>query len=229
MNFNKLEDSAIQFMDAGKLRRAEYVLKQMLTKDKNCLAAHFHLARVYRRTEEYDCALYHAHRTLRLNPKEPNACLNTGLIHEFMGNDKLARAYYRRELLRDPNNAVTLWSVGRLCFRRRRWQDASIYLRRCFDTGYEFEMQETVDKLGLCYFKLHKLQAYVDLFIAYVKLKPTESWAFANLGRALLEAKDYPGAVSCLRRAEQLGVKNSVASWLAEAQEALAPIGVWPI
>ena len=226
MNFNKFENLAVQLMDDGKLRRAEHVLRQMLAEDADCVAAHFHLARVYRKTEEYDRALYHARRTLRLNPKEPNACLNLGLIFELMGRDKLAKAYYKRELLRDPNNAVTLWNVGRLYFRTHRWRDASIYLRRCFDTGYEFEMEETIDKLGLCYFKLRELQAYIDVFTAYVKSNPTASWAFANLGRALLESKDYSGAVSYLRQAEQLGVKNSVAVWLAQAEEAQAADGI---
>jgi Tfp pilus assembly protein PilF len=67
----KMEDEAVRLFDGGKLRRAERVLKQMLASDPNCLPAHFQLARVYIRTGEYECALSHARRTLKLNPKEP--------------------------------------------------------------------------------------------------------------------------------------------------------------
>jgi Tfp pilus assembly protein PilF len=83
-----LEDKAIELLEKGHLRRAERVLKRMLMHDPNHLPAHFHLARVYRRTKQYDLALCHGRRTLRLNPLEKNASLNLGLIYEFIGNDR---------------------------------------------------------------------------------------------------------------------------------------------
>lgn len=113
-----LEDRAVQLIDRGQLRRAESVLKRMLADDPNCLPAHFHLARLYRRTKQYQRALYHARRTLRLHPQEANACLNLGLIYEFMGNDRRAAAYYRKELSRHPNSGETLYNIGRLYFNR---------------------------------------------------------------------------------------------------------------
>ena len=217
-----MEDEAIRLLESGKLRRAERLLKRLLANDPNSLTAHFQLARVYWRTEEYERALVHAHRTLRINPKEPNACLNLGLIYEFMGRDKLATYYYKRELSRDPDSAETLFNIGRLYFRKHRWLCASKYLRRCLDIGNLFKVEDTVYKLGECYCKLHDLQSFIDVYTRYLKMVPNASWAAANLGGALLRTRDHRDAVRWLTRAKQLGNrKKSVAVDLARAKKML--------
>src|SRR5690349_16717127 len=159
-----MEDVAVRFLDSGKIRRAERTLKQMLEINPDCLAAHFHLARVYRKTKQYELGLHHARRVLRLNPKERNACLNLGLIYELMGKEKLATVYYKKELSQNPGSSETLWNFGRLAFRKKRWRQASLYLRRCFDYGFLFDIDETVQKLGFCYYKLQDLAAYIALY-----------------------------------------------------------------
>jgi tetratricopeptide (TPR) repeat protein len=218
-NTEKMEDEAIRLLESGKLRRAERVLKGLLANDPDSLAAHFNLARVYWSTEEYECALLHARRTLRLNPKEPNACLNLGLIYEFMRRDKLASHYYKRELSRDPGSTETLFNIGRLYFNNHRWLRASKYLRRCFDLGNLFRVEDTVYKLGECYCKLYDLQSFIDIYKRYLQMVPNAAWAAANLGGALLRAKDYRHAVLWLSRAKQLGVKHSVDVDLARAKK----------
>ena len=216
-----MEDEAVRLLDDGKLRRSERVLKQMLGSDKNCLPAHFNLARVYRRTEEYDRALFHSRRTLKLNPKESNAHLNLGLIYECMGRDKPATAHYRKELASNPTSKETLFNIGRLYFEKHRWLQASKYLQYCFDLGHKFELEDTVDKLGFCYYKRRDLKPYISLFTEYVRMVPDAAWAFANLGYALLYADDYKGAVLRLSRANQLRPKKRVATALRQARELL--------
>jgi tetratricopeptide (TPR) repeat protein len=214
-----LEDRAVQLIDSGQFWRAESVLKRMLADDSNSLPAHFHLARVYRRTKQYRRALYHARRTLRLHPQEANACLNLGLIYEFMGNDRRAVFYYRKELSRIPNSAETLYNIGRLYFNRHRWLQASSYLARCLDVGFMHEIEDTVAKLGLCYYNLEDVQSYIRLHIRYLRRFPRAFWAAANLGRALLHVKDYKRALRWLSIASQRSEnKKSVFSDLARAR-----------
>lgn len=215
-----LEDKAVQLIDRGQLRRAESVLKRMLADDSNCLPAHFHLARLYRRTKHYRRALYHGRRTLRLHPQEANASLNLGLIYEFMGNDRRAAFHYKKELSRNPNSGETLYNIGRLYFNRHRWRQASTYLARCFDVGFMHEMEDTVDKLGLCYYNLEDVQSYIGLHTGYLKMCPRAYWAAANLGRALLYVKDYRGAVRWLSVASKGGKnKKGLLSDLARARQ----------
>src|SRR5256885_1837762 len=106
-NNEMLENEAVSLLDRGKLRSSERLLKRMLAINTKCLPAHFHLARVYRRTGQYDLALYHARRTLRLSPDEPNASLNLGLIYDLMGRDTQAIRCYKKELSRNPDSAET--------------------------------------------------------------------------------------------------------------------------
>jgi len=216
-----MEDEAVRLLDSGRLRRAERVLKRLLANDPNSLTAHFQLALVYWRTEEYKCALFHARRTLKLNPKETNAALNLGLIYDTMGRDKLANFYYKKELSRNPDSGETLFNIGRLYFRKHQWLRASQYLLHCFDVGNLYMVEDTVYKLGDCYYELRDLQSYIDILIRYLKMVPNASWAAANLGCALLRVKDYKGAVQWLSRANKLGVRNSVAVELAQAKKML--------
>jgi Tfp pilus assembly protein PilF len=218
---DKMEDQAIRLLESDKLRRAERVLQKMLALDRNSIAAHFHLARVYRRTEQYEIALHHAHRTLRLNPNEQNAHLNLGLIYDLMGKDKLAAFHYKKELSRNSGSAETLWNIGRLHFENHRWLEASKYLRRCYNAYFMFQIEDTVHKLGFCYYKLRDLQSYIDVYTDYVRIAPEASWAYANLGCALLRAKDYKHAVLRLKRAAELGIKKSIAVELARAKKML--------
>lgn len=220
-SLDSLEDKAVLCLDKGKLRAAEGALKKMLRIDSNSLAAHFHLARVYRRTEEYEIALFHARRCLRLNSTERNACLNLGLIYELMGNAKRATFYYKKELSRNPGSPETHWNIGYLYFERRQWLRASKHFRRCFEMGFMFDLEYTVDKLGICYDKLRDVQSYIEVFTRYVQIVPNAGWAFANLGRALLHVKDYKGATLRLATAKRLGRGSSVAGELAHAKKML--------
>ena len=88
-----------------------------------------------------------------------------------------------------------------------------------------FEIEDTVYMLTTCYFKLHDHQSYIDTFTKYVQMFPSASWAFANLGRALLEAKDYKGAFLRLSTAKRLGHWKSVDVELAHARKMLRKDG----
>ncbi len=216
-----LESKAVDLLESNKLRRAERVLHQMLAQDRNCLAAHFHLARVYWRTGENQKALHHARRTIRLNPKERNAHLNLGLIHELMGNRKAAIANYRKELSLNPGSPETLWNLGRLHFDSRRWQAASRHLQRCMDIGYLHEIEDTADKLGICYYRRRDVRSYIRLYSNYVRMFPGAGWAVSNLGNALLHAKNYRRAVLWLTAAKRLGGGTKTDDNLAFARKKL--------
>lgn len=216
-----LELEASRLLESGKLPRAERILKKMLAENPNSIAAHFHLARIYRRTRKYECALKHARRTLRLNPQEQNARLNLAIIYEEMGKEHLAVSYYKKELERNPGSVETLRNLGRLYFDMHRWSDSRRCLLRLIDTGYLNELEDTVYKAGYCCYKLRDLQGYVDVYRRYLRMAPKTPWAAANLGCALLRAKQYHDAVFWLTRAHELGVKNSVIPQLERAKSAL--------
>lgn len=209
MDSDELEDKAVRFLESGRLKDSAQILKQMLAKDRNCLAAHFHLARVYWRMGRYKGALKHASRTLALHPNEPNANLNLGVIYEAVGRYKEAIAQYKKELALNPNSLEALWNLGRLYYDKHRWLSASKCLQRCFDLGYMIEIDDTVDKLGMCYRNMKDARSYIKLFERYVQMFPNAAWAYANLGRALLYVKKYKKAALRLSRANQLGCNVS--------------------
>ena len=194
----------------------------MLKANPSCLAAHFHLARVYRRTGQYKKALSHGLKVLKMNKEEGNANLNVGIIYDLMGKHDKAFSYYKTELSINPHSLETEWNIGRLYFSRHRWREASRHLRHCIESGYEFALEDTVQKLGFCFYKLRDLNSFIEIYTRYIQLVPDAGWAFANLGCALLRAKDYRGAILRLQRAMQLGTKSSYDQEINHAKQMLA-------
>ena len=209
-SLDSLEAKAVFYLDRGKLRAAKGVLRKMLEIDSNSLAAHFHLARVYRRLVDYRRAKHHALRTLTLEPRERNANLNLALIYDEMGHFKQAVKFYKRELKTNPKSVETHWNLGRLYFRMRRWHSAIKSLKRCYDLGFDFELEDTVNKLALCYKERGEVGNYILLLEQYVRTNVNAVWAFINLGRAYMFKKDYRRALSKLLVAQSLGAGKKV-------------------
>ena len=218
---NSVENQSVILLESGKMRRAEKLLKRLLADDPASVAAHFNLARIYWRIKQNDLALQHALQTLKHNPNEPNANLNLGLIYDLMGQANLAFRSYKRELTRNPGSAETHWNLGRLYFKRNQWSRASKHLRACFNQSFRFEIDDTIYKLGYCYHKLNALEEYIAVYSEFVAQFPQSGWAFANLGRALLKAKDYKKAALKLIRAKQLGNFKNIDLDLAKAKKRL--------
>jgi tetratricopeptide (TPR) repeat protein len=221
MPSNETEATVENLLDAGDLKGAKRILHHMLEVDPDSLAAHFHLARVYRRKRQYGRALLHGRRALRLNPNEPNANLNIALVYDLMEDKAGAVRHYKRELSRDPYSGLTLWNLGRLYFDKRRWKLASGCLQKCLDAGYWTEADETLYKLGYCYCELGKVDEYIRAYERYLGVYPSSAWALANLGRALLRAKRHKKAALRLSRAYILEPRESVAKALLRARKGL--------
>jgi Tfp pilus assembly protein PilF len=208
VNIEKLEDEAIRLLELGRLRRSERLFKKVLMSDPSSLTSNFNLARVYRMTRQYKLALYHARRAIRMNRHELNAHLNLALIYDLIGKPRLALLNYKKELCKNPYSAETLWSIGRFYFSKKRWRKASVYLERCFNTGYVYDLEDTIYKLGSCYLNLGDPDSYKKLYTTYIKMAPDSAWAYANLGHCLLGLKDFRGAALNLLRAKRAGWKS---------------------
>jgi tetratricopeptide (TPR) repeat protein len=221
----KLEEEADSLLENGKLRRAERMLLRLLDCDRNYLPAHFNLARVYRRTAQYDLAIQHSRRTLKLNPAETNAHLNLGMIYDEMGRDSQAAKHYLMELRTNPTSPEAMCYLGNIYFRKHQWRKASKLLRRCFDLGFRWDMENTIFQLGACYFHLRDIDAYIEVYKRYLQMEPGSGWAAVNLGRALLYAGDYKRAVLWLSKARRLTGKNEVLKDLEKARRCLREAG----
>lgn len=221
VDLEKFEDQAVLLMEGGKLRRAERILLGLLEYDPNFVPAHFYLTRVYRRTQQYNLALRHGRRTLRLRPNETNAHLVLGMIYEEMGRDSLAARHYLKELANNPTSPESLCYLGKLYFKNHQWKRASKRLRRCLELGFLNDLEDTVHKLGNCYHRLHDIKSYVEIYTRYLEMEPRAGWAASNLGGALLHSRDFQRAVLVLTKANRLKQTSDVASKLERARKCL--------
>jgi tetratricopeptide (TPR) repeat protein len=216
-------DSQIEkLLDRGKISQARRTLEGILRIMPNSVPAHFHLARVYRRTGDFKRALWHGKKTLKLSPKEANAFLNLALIYHLAGDRTRARVFYRKELKQDPFNAQTLWNLGQLYFEGHQWKKAAACLQRSIDLKFDHELEDTIWKLGLCYQKVRRVDEYISLFEDYLRIAPGAAWAASNLGRAYAHKGDFKHAVLWLKKAFRLSPSGKLEAELSETKAKLA-------
>lgn len=178
---------------------------ELILCNQDSVDAHFCLTRVYRRTEEYELALRHGRKVLRINPCELNANLNLGLIFECVGKFKNAISCYKKELALNPSSRETHYNLGYLYFNKRQWKRASNHLEKCFSLNLQFREEQMVYDLSRCYIKRNDLPRYIWLYRKYVKRQPMKGWAAANLAGALLDARRFKESLVAVEAAERLG------------------------
>jgi tetratricopeptide (TPR) repeat protein len=79
----------------------------------------------YQQLTELDTARKHYERSLKLNPKYPEAINNLGTVHYARKNYRRAVSQYQRALKLTPNSASILSNLGMAYFARKRYQEAA--------------------------------------------------------------------------------------------------------
>jgi tetratricopeptide (TPR) repeat protein len=221
MNFDEMEKKADDLIDRNRLRAAERILLKMLAADPKSIGAHFNLVRVYNRTNQFDRAVIHGRRTLRLSPKEQNASVNLGISYDLMGKPDRALVYYKRELKREPGNPLAHWWMGRLYFEKRQWRKAMRHLEKCNGIGGEEGDAETVYKLCRCYNELNDILSYLRAYKEYLHRVPNAAWAASSLAGGLMHAKEFKRAIFWYQKAESIKPSESNREHLRLAHAAL--------
>lgn len=200
--------------------------KSLLNSDKNCMAAHFCLARVYSRKSEYNLAMLHGKKVVELNPQEPNGFLNLGLIYEGLNRFKNAVSCYKKELSFNRSNGAAHYNLAYLYFHRRQWKRASAHFEQCIKLKFRFREEFMIFDLGRCYVKRNDLTSYLRTYTAYFKREPTKGWVAVNLGGALLDAGRLSEAYLMVETAERLGkdcrFKGKLLKKMAQKRKATA-------
>ncbi len=113
----RLNDQAVDAIDAGELDRAEQLLKDALTADVTFGPAHNNLGSVYLEQQRYYLAAWEFEYAIRLMPASPEPKNNLGLVFEAVGKTDAAIEQFNAAAQLAPDDPVYLGNEARARLR----------------------------------------------------------------------------------------------------------------
>ncbi len=199
----KLLDKARSLLyEKDRYNEAIAVARKVLASDKDNDAALFYVAHGLYYLGRLRQSLQYWQRLKKINPSERNLHLNMGACYEDLGNRRLAIECYKRELKLYPVSGASLYNLGGLYYRARRYRLAAGYLERCYSQKHSVEA--CVGKLAHAYFKTGQLEKEQILYEEFLQTNPNDTWALNNLGAHLMGQGEYHRALLRLKKAERI-------------------------
>jgi tetratricopeptide (TPR) repeat protein len=193
---------AVQHHQAGRLRAAEQIYRQILAIEPNHVDALHLLGVIANEVGEYEIAVEYIGRAIGL--KQTDAAFHSNLGNAFKGQGKLdeAVACYRRALELQPNLAEVHHNLANVFKDQGRLDEAVAHYHRALELCPDYP--QTYGNLGNVLTDQRKLNEAVACYRRALELKPDDVAARNNLGIAFQELGKLDEAVACYRRALEL-------------------------
>lgn len=194
---------ALRHHEAGDLRRAEHVYRQVLgVQAEQPVALHFLGVILYQRGE-HAAAIEHIARALALAPNDPTAHNNLGNALQAAGRLEEAVASYRRALELQPDNPLVFNNLGNALLGLGRNEEAVDAYRRAI--ALRPDHAEAYANLGAALRAQGRLEEAVASCRRALEIRPDYPEAYTTLGNALRAQGKLDEAVACFRHALAIG------------------------
>jgi len=200
-----LASNAESALDADEFRQA-LDLARKLIKLGDPLSGHFYSCLACLGLRRFKSAKRHAESVLHINPEEPNAWLNLGVVWHKIGNNAMAAKCYNRELVLRPDSLESHFNLARIHFDKRRYRKAFDHFSKCWEGNHCRGMIE--EYLAWAAFKIKDLTFEESLLKSILKNNSDDAWALNNFGALLMDKGEYKRAVEILERARKTDKNN---------------------
>lgn len=163
MDINKSIQSAFQYYQAGDLLQAKLVCSEILKEQPDNEEILYLLGIVLTRLEEYDPAIRHIERSLRLNEGNADGYLALGAIYQKKGLPDEAVKYYLKAVGIDPDFGEAYENLGDIFRDRRQFDEAVAYYKKALH--YFPDAAEIYCNLG----NIFKVKRQLDLAAYYYR------------------------------------------------------------
>jgi tetratricopeptide (TPR) repeat protein len=163
MDINKSIQSAFQYYQTGDLRQAKLVCSEILKEQPDNEQILYLLGIVLTQLEEYDPAIRHIERSLRLNEGNADGYLALGAIYQKKGLPDEAIKYYLKAVGIDPDFAEAYENLGDIFRDRQQFDEAVAYYKKA--VHYFPDAAEIYCKLG----NIFKVKRQLDLAAYYYR------------------------------------------------------------
>ena len=193
---------AVQHHQAGRLKAAEQIYRQILAVEPNHANALHLLGVIVHQAGKHEVAVEYIGRAIRLQGNAAAFHNNLGEAYRALYRISEAVACYRRALELNPEYAEAHSNLGIVLRDQGKLGEALACCRRALELkpGYA----EADNNLGVALKDQGKLDEAVACYRRALQLKPDFAEAHINLGSVLKDQGKLGEAVACYRRALEL-------------------------
>ena len=193
---------ALQHHQAGRLREAEALYRQILAVQPDHAEALHHLGLIADQAGHHDLAIEWIRRALVLRPDDAAAHLILGAILAEQGRLDEATVAFRRALELKPDDAAAHNNLGNALAGRSQIDEAVAAYRRALQLKPDYP--EAHMNLGIALAGQGQREEAMAAFHRALKLQPNYAKAHYNLGNALRNWDQFEEAAASYQRALQL-------------------------
>ena len=192
-------NTALQHHQAGRLREAEALYRQILQAQPNHPDALHFLGLIAHQLGQGHLAVDYMRQAIRLNPQVPDYYNNLGLVLEQQGKHEEAKVHYLRAMGLNPDYAEAYFNLG----NNLRAQGELIEAIERYRTALSLkpDLAEAHVNLGTALQELGKLKEAEAHYRHALAARPSFIEAYNNLATVLQGQGRLDEAVSCYQRA----------------------------
>lgn len=202
MNINEAIQSAIEKHQAGNLREAESIYKEILdVHPENFYALHY-LGVFYTQLGNFDLAIELIQKALNINPSDPHAQYNLGIALQGKGRIDDAIIAFQKTVQMNPENADACVNLGIIHKEKKRLNEATDSFRKAL----RINPNHIAARYNLAY--ALQLEGYFDEAVLHyqtaLKLNPNLVGACYNLGYIFQKLGKLDESASYFEKALQM-------------------------
>ncbi len=196
------EKQAIAFLQAGKLKEAETIYRELVAKKSKNHIVYGNLAILCgmngERKEKLDLLKY----ALKLKPNYPEAHNNLGNHQRQEGNFDAAICSYQKAITLKPNYPEAYFNLGSIYQQKGNIDKAIDSYQKAINIKPNYP--EAYYDLGNIYQQKGNIDKAIDSYQQAIKLKPNSAETYNNLGNAYNEKGDTKNSIFSFRQAINL-------------------------
>jgi predicted O-linked N-acetylglucosamine transferase (SPINDLY family) len=198
---------ALGHYQAGDLRRAERLFKEIIKAGPKNFEAHYYLANILQDLGRDEEAVQSYQRAMEINPDFPGTYYNMGSILMEKGDNDEALSCFEKALELDPACADIYNSIGVIYQSKGKLDDAIAYYQRALDADPKSAM--AYYNLGNVLFRMESFDEAITCYQKALQLDPNYAKAYCNLGLTLQEKGEFDEAIERYQTALRLNPKLS--------------------
>ena len=196
-------------LDEGRTQQALNCFKKCFVDRPQHMKGHLHAAAAYMNLMQFDEALDHLHKALKVDPRSAKAHHKVGRCYEKKYMMDEAIAAYEKAIELKPNYKDAHFAMGALCRTMGLHDQAILHLRKTVEL--DPNESEAYYIMGIVLVALKRYQEAVEPLREAVKLAPNNAFAHYTLGKACLGSEQLEPALACFRQALELNPRDTKA------------------
>jgi protein O-GlcNAc transferase len=192
-------DLAVQHHNAGRLREAEHLYRQILAQQPEHADSIHYLGVIARQDGRKDMAVDLIRRAIAIRPNYAEAYSNLGNALRDNGQLDAAIAAYRQAIVLNPNLPQAHNNLGSALKDKGQLVEAIAAFRKTI--ALNPNLHEAHYNLGNVLREMGQLDEAIAAYRRTIALRPNHLEAHTNLGKTLSDKEDFDAAVAAFRQA----------------------------